>query len=631
LIEDIVNRTGKIEYASIYPDDAIIANAENCDVIRFGTSTTIPCLFAERVKRSGDKKAYTQFDTVKNEWVDYSWNEMSTDVARWRRAIIADNFKPGERAAIRLSNSREWVLFDQAVLAQGMVVVPVYMEDRADNISYILEDTGAALLLLDNLGQWQELEKKLQAPTALRRVVILHNDSQPATNCNDSRVVGLTQWLDSAVPKLPAIIPEVKPDDLATVVYTSGTTGKPKGVMLSHSNMFLNAYGGLQSVAVFPSDQFLSFLPLSHMFERTVGYYLTMMAGAAVAFNRSIPDLPDDLADIRPTAMITVPRIFEKVYAKMKERLDEGPALKRWLFDNAVERGWQHFEHQQGRSAWQFSQLFYPILKLLVADKVALRFGGRLRFVVSGGARLPPTVAKVFIGLGIDILQGYGLTECSPVLTVNTLERNKPASIGLPLFGAELKLGQNNELLARGPYVMQGYWNNTEATAETIDHEGWLSTGDIAEIAQDGFISITGRIKEIIVLANGEKVPPADLESAISEYALFEQAMVVGEGKAYLTAVIVLNPDAWPVIARSLGVQPNDKEALKSDKIQQFMLEKIAAQLTEFPGYAFIRRVMLDTEAWNVEDGSMTPTLKLKRSVIMERFKAEIEGMYDEN
>jgi long-chain acyl-CoA synthetase len=582
----------------------------------------------ERVRHSGDKKAYTQFDRINSEWIDYSWNEMSADVELWRRAIITDNFMPGERAAIRLANSREWVLFDQAVLAQGMVVVPVYMEDRADNISYILEDTGAALLLLESVNQWEEMEKELQALSALRRVIILRTDSQHARECDDSRVVWLQDWLDSAVPKLPATIPEVMPDDLATVVYTSGTTGKPKGVMLSHSNMLLNAYGGLQSVAVFPTDQFLSFLPLSHMFERTVGYYLTMMAGAAVAFNRSIPELLDDLAEIRPTAIITVPRIFEKVYVKIKVRLDEGPAIKKWLFDTAVGVGWQRFEHQQGRSKWRVSQLFWPVLKLLVADKVALRFGGRLRFVVSGGARLPPTVAKVFIGLGIEILQGYGLTESSPVLSVNTLERNKPSSIGLPLHGAELKLGQNNELLAKGGYIMQGYWNNSEATSEVIDQEGWLSTGDIAEIAGDGYISITGRIKEIIVLANGEKVPPADLESAISEYALFDQAMVLGEGKAYLTAIIVLNPEIWPAVARSLGVRPDDRDALRSEEVQQFMLEKISAQLTEFPGYAFIRKVVLDTEIWNVADGSMTSTLKLKRSVIKERFKTEIEEMY---
>ncbi|WP_424946637.1 AMP-dependent synthetase/ligase [Candidatus Spongiihabitans sp.] len=617
----------KIRTATIYAECAIEENKRRCDVIDAEITATIPGLFEERVRRSPDKKAYSQFDPVRNEWVEYTWRDMAEDVQHWRRAIAADGLMAGERAAIRMSNSREWVLFDQAALAQGLIVVPVYVEDRADNIAYILEDTETRLLLLEKYAQWLEMEQQLPSLTALKRVVIVHDDNDGIENCSDARVMSLHAWLAAAMP-IPPQNPAIDVDDLATIVYTSGTTGKPKGVMLSHANMLLNAYGGLQSVAVYPSDQFLSFLPLSHMFERTAGYYLTMMAGAAVAFNRSIPQLLEDMAEIKPTCMITVPRIFERAHSKIKTRLDQGPRLKKWLFEQAVAVGWQCFEHQHGRSKWRARQCFWPLLKTLVASKVTQQFGGRLRFVVSGGARLAPNVAKVFIGLGINILQGYGLTESGPVLTSNTLSRNNPSSIGLPIRGAELRLGDNDELQAKGPYIMMGYWNNPQATAQAINSEGWLMTGDVAHISEQGFVSITGRIKEIIVLVNGEKVPPADMESAIINDPLFEQAMVIGEGKAYLTALIVLSPEVWPKVALALGVDRSDKAALASEKVQQFVLDKIADQLTEFPGYAFIRQVTLSTEVWSVSDGAITPTLKLKRPVLMQRFKDAIELMY---
>ena len=604
--------------------------AENSgDVIASETATTIPALFAERVKRSAEKTAYTQFDSVRDEWIEYTWQDMSVAVLHWRRAMATEGFKVGERAAIRMSNCKEWVLFDQAVLAQGLVVVPVYVEDRADNIAYILAHTQARWLVLENYSQWLEMEAELPSLTALKRVVIVNDDNE-IENCTDDRVMSLHRWLASA-PALPHQALAIKGDDLATIVYTSGTTGKPKGVMLSHSNMLLNAHAGLQSISVHRSDRFISFLPLSHMFERTVGYYLTMMAGAEVAFNRSMTELLDDIATVKPTIMVTVPRIFERVYAKIKTQLDEGSGLKKWLFEQTVAVGWHCFEHQQGRAKWHIKQCFWRPLNALVANKVVQLFGGQLRFAVSGGARLSPNLSKVFIGLGIHILQGYGLTESSPILTVNTRSRNKPSSIGLPLQGVTLRLGDNNELQAHGHCIMMGYWDNPQATAEVIDSEGWLMTGDVAEIADDGFVTITGRIKEIIVLANGEKMPPADMEAAIIDNPLFEQAMVIGEGRAYLTALVVLNSALWHKEAIALELDADDKKTLESPQVKQFMLDKIAQQLTQFPGYAFIRDITLTDAVWSVSDGAITPTLKLKRAVLMQRFETEIEQMYCES
>ena len=604
-------------------------NKGKADVIAPEVAATIPELFAERVRRSPNKTAYSQFDSTRNKWLHSTWQEMSESVMQWRNAAAGEGFKVGERAAIRVSNSKEWVIFDQVALAQGLVVVPVYVEDRPDNIAYILAHTQARWLVLEEYTQWLEMEAEIPSLTALKRVIIV-NDNPEIENCTDERVMSLHRWLASA----PALQPQalaIKSGDLATIVYTSGTTGKPKGVMLSHSNMLLNAYAGLQSLSVYQSDRFISFLPLSHMFERTVGYYLTMMAGAEVAFNRSMPDLLDDIATVKPTIMVTVPRIFERVYAKIKTQLDEGSGLKKWLFEQTVAVGWHCFEHQQGRATWHIKQCFWRPLNALVANKVVQLFGGQLRFAASGGARLSPNLSKVFIGLGIRILQGYGLTESSPILTVNTLSRNKPSSIGLPLQGVTLRLGDNNELQAQGHCIMMGYWDNPQATAEVIDSEGWLMTGDVADIADDGFITITGRIKEIIVLANGEKMPPADMEAAIIDNPLFEQAMVIGEGRAYLTALVVLNSELWHKAAIALDVDADDKKTLEDPQVKQFMLDKIAQQLTQFPGYAFIRQITLSNDVWSVSDGAITPTLKLKRAVLMQRFETDIELMYSEH
>ena len=633
--------------ATRYPDDAMAANP-GMEVITPDAAKTIDGLFRARAARSPNKTAYLQHCAETRRWVAHSWREMTEEAGRWRRAIAADGLKPGARAAIRMGNGVEWVLFDQACMAAGLVVTPLYSEDRPDNVAYILEHTGAELFLVENAGMWlqmirQPAQRKRQL-AHLKRVVVLENPEDDLASIDDPRVMTLSRWVqageEGGEQDTPA--PAGQPDDLATVVYTSGTTGKPKGVMLSHANLLSNAHAGLKSVAVFPGDKFLSFLPLSHMFERTVGYYLPMMAGATVAFNRSIPELPDDLAANKPTALITVPRIFERAYGAITTRLEQGPAWRRLLFEKAVAVGWRRFEIAQGRAAWGAEQLLWPFLNALMARKIRARFGGNLRCVISGGAPLAANISRVFIALGIEVLQGYGLTETGPTLTVNTPAKNKPATIGLPFIGTEIRLSESEaeaeagELQVRSPSVMLGYWRNAEATRACVDADGWFSTGDLASIDADGFISITGRLKEIIVLATGEKVPPADLEAAICDEPLFDQAMVVGEGRAFLSALIVLNPERWACYADRLGVKPNPdedneegEEALASEAVERFVLDKVACRLRDFPGYAAVRRVWLTTEAWTVHNGAVTPTMKIKRAALRKRFAAHIENLYE--
>ena len=609
-----------IKEAKIYAPD-MLENRADVDVISPEQAKTLNGLFDLRVERSADATAYSQFDA--GHWHQYSWQQMSELVDRWRSAFASCGLERGDRVAILLPNSIYWVCFDQAAHAQGLVVVPLYMDDRAENMAYIMDFTQSRLLFIDSASHWQALnqEKSIDLEN-LKHIISLEAFEQN----DDKRLISLDNWLpDSADHHEPANSDSTA---LASIIFTSGTTGRPKGVMLSHANILANAYSCVRYGPFFPDDRFVSFLPLSHTFERTVGYYMTIMAGSKVAYARSISELGEDLINHKPTVIVTVPRIFERVYQKIKTQLEEGSPIKKKLFELTVDIGWDKFEHRQGRRSWRPAFLLFPILDKLVGQKIRDKLGGSMRIAIAGGAPLPFVIGKTFIALGINITQGYGMTETSPVLSSNLTERNNPASIGLPLLDVELKLGNNNEILAKGPNVMMGYWQNEQATEDTFTNDGWLRTGDCGKIDEDGFIHIIGRIKEILVLANGEKVPPADMESAISEDPLFEQTMVIGEGKPFLSALVVVNKDLWNKHAEELGVSADDDSVFSTPEVEAFLVERIAEQIEHFPGYAKIYKTAAMLSPWTVENGLLTPTLKLKRPVLKDTFSQQISELY---
>ena len=593
------------------------------DTIPHEQTPTLAAAFRERIKKSPDRIAYTQFNDATKQWENTTWKEMGQHVAKWQAALQKEGLNPGDRVALIIRNCREWVIFDQAALGLGLVVVPLYVNDRPENIGYILQHAGVRLLLIESSEQWHELSEIHDQLAGLLRILSLqpieHTKLQPNLKHVD-------EWLPQKECELQSLAS--KPDELATIVYTSGTTGRSKGVMLSHTNIVSNAQAALKCYAIYLDDCFLSFLPLSHTLERTIGYYLPMIAGAKVAYARSIPELGEDLLHIQPTLLISVPRIFERVYGKITAKLENDPPLVRKLFNMAVTVGWKKFEYEQKRSSWSFDLLLWPLLDKLVASKIKAKLGGKLRFAVSGGAALSPEIAKVFIGLGIPIQQGYGLTETSPVIAANLLEDNIPASIGTTLPEIEVKIGKNDELLTRSPCVMLGYWGNKEATQEIIETDGWLHTGDKARIDENGHIFITGRLKEIIVLATGEKVPPADMEMAIALDSLFEQVMVIGEGKPSLSALVCLEKVQFEILASTLGLDLNKEGILQNEALQTVLVNRIRKQLHSFPGYAQIHRVGVILDPWTVEDGLITPTLKIKRNVILKKYVALIDTLY---
>jgi long-chain acyl-CoA synthetase len=576
-------------------------------------------LFFERVGRTPEAIAYRQYDPGSQGWIDTTWADMAFEVGRIQAAMIRDGLESGDRIALMLRNAREWVLFDQAALGLGLVTVPLYTDDRPHNVANIIQETEAKLLVVDGRRQWRGLEAVADGFQSLKRIITLA-PVEADDGAKDKHLESFADWTFGARGEPVRL--ETDGQQLASIVYTSGTAGRAKGVMLTHSNMLENAFACSKVAPITEDDLFLSFLPLSHTLERTAGYYLPMTCGSTVAFARSAQQLGEDLGIIKPTLLISVPRVYERVYDRIGSALKKKGRVAQSLFDRTVAVGTARFERAQGRGGSAAKAAFWPLFDRLVAAKMRERLGGRLRYAICGGAPLSPELARVFTGIGVPVLQGYGLTEASPVVSVNRPEDNRPETIGTVLDGVEVRLGEHDELLVKGAGVMQGYWKNEEATTGAIDENGWLHTGDQAAIDPDGHIRITGRIKDIIVMANGEKVPPAAMETAIGLAPLVDQILILGEGQIQLAALVVVEPEAFAALMREFDLDPEAPETRQERFVEKLVLKRINARLEDFPGYAQIRRVKILTEPWTIEDGLMTPTQKLKRPLI-EKVHAE--------
>ncbi len=508
-----------------------------------------------------ERVLYRQF--LEGGWRDISAREIAGYAARWQQYLRAEGFARGDRIALCLRNGIHWVAADQAALGLGLVVVPLYVDDNPENVAWCLENSGARLLVAETSRMADALAN---VSATLPRILCL--TAEPGSG---------REPVEAALPKQAPEF-EVAPLEasaLATICYTSGTVGRPKGVMLTHGNVLANVAGCERTRLARPDDVFLSFLPLSHMFERTGGYYLPLSIGAKVAYARSVSQLAEDLASERPTVMYAVPRVFERFASRVNEALAKAPMKKR-LFDSVVAAGGRALRGEAGL----LERVVLALLRGSVARPVLARLGGRMRFAVLGGAPLDPVIAWLFIGLGLPVLQGYGMTEASPVISVNRIEDNAPESVGRPLDNVEVKIAPGGELLARGASIMKGYWNLPEATAMTLD-------GDV------------------LVLSNGEKLPPQDVELAILGDPVFEQGVLVGEGRPFLTLVAV--------------TQETDEKTL---------IQRANDRLKGFPRYIRVRRVVATHDPWTVDNGLLTPTLKVKRERVQKKFGGEIERAY---
>jgi long-chain acyl-CoA synthetase len=521
-------------------------------------------------------------------WRALDARAVAADAARWQAAFRREGLAAGDRVALAARNGVTWVAIDQAALGLGLVVVPLYVDDNAESIAWCIAHTGARLAIVEGARLAAALAS-LPRPPVAQVVVLRSGDEAPAGTPADV-------FVPREAP--PFEVVDVADDALATICFTSGTSGRPKGVMLSHGNIRANVEQCRATGMARADDRFLSVLPMSHMFERTGGYYLPLAIGAEVAFARGIAQLPEDLLLQQPTVMFAVPRILERFRARIDRALSTAP-VRRALCEACAERGYR----VASGTASHADRLLVPLLRKWVAAPIVARFGGRLRLLVVGGARLDPPLARMFIGLGVDVLQGYGMTEASPVVAVNR-DVDNPETVGPPLDGVEVRLTAGGELLVRGRNVMRGYWQDEAATRAAIDDDGFLHTGDLAEIV-GGRIVVTGRAKDILVLTSGEKLSPSAVESAILRDPAFEQVMLVGDGRPY------------PVLL-----------AVSDVKDPKELLRRANAQLADLPRWAKVREIVRAGETWDVGNGLLTPTQKLKRPQLLERYRAAVDAAY---
>ena len=551
---------------------------------------TLGQLFEERVAATPDAVAYIEYSHVLGKWFSHSWESIHEQAGRAQSLLKGLGLRAGDRIGIMAHGGTYWVTLDLAATGLGIVTVPLYHRDRGGNVAYVAERSCMRALFIGGHRQWEAIADERARMPGVKHIF-------SAAQVPDTEVRPFLLELSSVASSAYQVVQD-DPGAIATIVFTSGTTGRPKGVQLTHANILSNAVAATAAVPIGPGDRLLSFLPLSHMFERTVGYYSPMLHGSTVAFARSIATLREDLRLQPPTVMVSVPRVYEKIYRALTSKRPLNSLLGRLL----VSLG-----RRAGRAGpGPLRQALGLLPRHLIGRKVLAGLGGHLRIAITGGAAMNSRVTDFLSGIGLKVLQGYGLTETSPVVSVNREEDIRRGSVGPPIEGVEVRLSEDQELLVRGRGVMQGYLEDPEATRVTIDSKGWFHTGDLARI-EDKHIYIIGRAKEIIVLSNGEKVPPEDLESALCNDPQISQAWVVGEGRPFLSAVIVV------------------EEPVGEDQL----LGSAGDLLHDFPGYARIKRVHVETEPWSEQNGFLTATLKLRRRALQEKYDEIISAFYN--
>ena len=618
------NRRLRKETAVTDPTDSMQTRRAELQLLR-----TLPELLTHHLEHRPQIPVYMQYDNRVKQWQTLTVQDTYERMMRWAHAFAALGLKRGERVAMLLPNGIDAICFDMAALMCALVPVPLHAIDTAGSSAFILRDSGARFLVTTKFNRWRDIGAAMDLPDL--QTVVITDEGIETTVADGRTVTSVDHWL--ATGQDAELPPGPEPTDLAALVYTSGTTGKPKGVMLTHRAILSNINGVLSSICPRVNEVWLSFLPLSHTLERLASYYLALGVGNLVAFNRNIGLLQEDMRVIRPTIMLSVPRVYEKIYAKIQDRLSAQSPFVQKIFRWAVDVGWRRFCRKNGLPCPAgFSAIFDPLVAGFLDKKVGTGirniFGGRPYVYISGGAAFNPQVAKVFLALGVEILQGYGMTEASPVVCVNKLGSNHPQTVGVPLDNLETKLGPNDELMVRGPNVMVGYWMRPEDTRAVLTEDGWLKTGDQADIYKSGHIRIKGRIKEIIVTSTGEKIPPGDLEQAIETDNLFDQVMAVGEDRPYIACLAVVNPEQFDKFVKELGKDPKSEGIMMDKEVRNAALRRIKALTRDFPNYGIPRNVRLLAEPWTIEGGLLTPTLKLKRAKIRERFHAEIDELY---
>ena len=583
--------------------------------------------FYEKVEELGDNPfLWRKVDKV---YQPMSWNEVAERVKALSLGLRELGVKPGDRVTLVSDNQPEWLIADIAIVTAGAITVPAYTTNRVRDHKHVLNHSGSVGAIVST----KALSRNL-FPAALDAPKCEWAISMEDTKFAQSGPLEVYLWDDvmekgrqSGKDALD-LVPKAKRDDVCCFIYTSGTGGTPKAVMLTHGNLLCNCMGAYDLLKSFGlgEEVFLSFLPLSHSYEHTAGQYFPITIGAQIYYAEGVESLLTNLAEVRPTIMTAVPRLYEAMHQRIRRGVEKQGGFKEKLFNLAVEIGTKRYKDPGSLTLKE--KLLDILCERLVRAKVRERFGGRLKAFVSGGAALNPDIGVFFTALGLRLLQGYGQTEASPVISANPPGKVKIHTVGLPLKGVEVKIAGDGEILVRGELVMQGYWNDEEATATAIQ-DGWLHTGDIGRFDEDGYLEITDRKKDIIVLSGGDNVSPARVEGFLTLQPEIAQAMVYGDKRPALVALLVPDPDWLAEWAKANG-KPNDLSALADDPALAKSLSGVIDQVNKsLSMLEKVRRFTIADAPFSTENGMMTPTLKIKRHVIKERYGATLEALYN--
>jgi long-chain acyl-CoA synthetase len=561
-----------------------------------------------------------------------SHSEVAERVRHAARGLSSLGVRRGDRVGILSENRPEWAIADFACLTGGMTDVPIYPTLPADQIAYILKDSGAVAIFVSNKAQAEKL-REIRSQLPALKSIIGFDEIPGLTNMSlaelEKRGAAGETSVSTKTYREDALT--VKPDDIATIIYTSGTTGEPKGVMLTHDNIYSNVAASMKAIPFEGRDIGLSFLPLSHIFERMAGHYLMFATGTSIAYAESIDTVPVNLAEVRPTLVLSVPRLYEKMYARVLEAALTGGFLKKKIFfwARGVAERWAN-EKLAGKEPGGLLAKQYAIAQKLVFSKLKARTGGRLRYFVSGGAPLSPEINKFFYAAGLEILEGYGLTETSPVIAVNTPQAFRIGTVGRPIDGVEVKIAADGEIMTRGPHVMKGYYNKPDATREAIEPDGWFHTGDIGEL-RDGFLAITDRKKDIIVTAGGKNIAPQPLENKVKTNKYVAQAVMLGDKRKFPSMLIVPNFDQLEKWAMKRNIIWTDRaQLLRMPTIQAKMEKEVAKELAGAAHFEVPKKIGLLEHDFTIERGELTPTQKVKRRAIDKQYKTLIDSLYED-
>jgi long-chain acyl-CoA synthetase len=599
--------------------------------------TTINQLFQESVAKQGARTAlrYKENKVFKN----ISYAEFGKRVHEVASGLTALGIVKGDRVALLSENRPEWAVTDLAILALGGIVVPIYPTLPPPQIAFIVRNSGAKVLIVSDAKQ---LKKAIEARKDLPDLELLVA-MEPGPVSEDSGVhtyASIVEHGQKALlspEKYEAIWKGVQPDDVASLVYTSGTTGDPKGAMLTHGNIAWDVDASLehfrrQGEAVTCDDVFLSFLPLCHVFERTTGYYLPIRAGGTIGYCEGVRTIIDDMAAVQPTLMVCVPRVYEAMQERILDTVAKADAKKQAIFHKALAAGKAIAEKKRNRElVGPIAYLQHLFFEKAVYAKLRGRFGGRLRFFVSGGAALNVETARFFEAIGIPIIEGYGMTETAPVMAVNPNRRIKLGTVGIAVPGGDLKIAPDGEIIYRGPNVMKGYWNNEQATRDMIDGEGWLHTGDIGVLDEEGYLKITDRKKDIIVLVNGKKVAPQPIESTLKQSPFITEIVLIGDKQNVITALVVPDKKRLGEWAKEQGLAFADEDALLAlPEAKKKIKQEIDSQSGGLADFEKIKRFTLLANNFSVDSGELTPTLKVKRKIVLQNYAREVAAMSGE-